>query len=157
RTNFFFIVPKDRLKEAIPLFADMIAEPVLNPSDMKAELEPVKQEALRDMVNPSFDLFLASMALHGKTPRMRQLMTGTPEQMDAQSGDLPRKFYERHYSADNMTAAVVGGMENPEEIQQLLSKELSRINKFQTPPRGSLKDELKPSKGLKMYKVKAEP
>lgn len=157
RTSYYFVVPKERLPEAISLFVDMIAEPMLDPAAMKAELEPVKQEARRDMVNAHFDLFLASMALHGSTPRMSQIMTGTPAVMDMQPGYLPRKFYNRWYSASNMTVAVIGGMDDPNAINQLMKTEFARIKKFHVPPRGSLREELNPRASFVMYKVKAEP
>ncbi|MBI3558574.1 MAG: insulinase family protein, partial [Deltaproteobacteria bacterium] len=157
RTNFFFIAPKENLKAALELFAEMIGRPVLDPKAMKDELEPVKQEALRDQVNAQFDLFMASLSLHAKTPRMAQPMTGTVEQMDTQSGELPRKFHDRWYSSDNITVAVVGGVDDVDAARTLIDKVFGTFGKFITPPRGSFKDEIKIAKDYKMYKVKAEP
>ena len=157
RTNFFFIAPKERLKEALELFAEMVGRPVLDPKAMKDELEPVKQEALRDQVNPAFDLFMASLSLHAKTARMAQPMTGTVEQMDTQSGELPKQFHDRWYSSDNMTMAIVGGVDDVDATRTLVDKVFGDFAKFLTPPRGSFKEELKLPKNYKMYKVKAEP
>jgi len=158
RTNYFFITPSESLPDALEIFSDMISEPLLDPTELRSEVKPVIEEAKRDLENPAFIAFEASLALHAKSGRMRSLMTGTPEQIAAQPPESVRHFYDKHYSADNMTLVVAGGLQDLQAVKALVEKQFSKISRFPVEKRASNRGELwQPNPGvLKLYKVKHE-
>ena len=66
KTDFYFISPKENIKQALSQMGDLLRDPLLRPEDMLDESEPVKAELKRRAVNPATLLFEDAIRLHAK-------------------------------------------------------------------------------------------
>lgn len=135
RTNYFIVAHGRALAQAAALQSDQLATPLLNDENFHSEAHPVSEEILRNLTNPHFTLYQFALALHADNRRMRRLMASTSEETLHHDPAVIRGFYERYYSADNMTLAVVGDVgDDPEKLRELLEKTYGRIRRFPTGP-----------------------
>ena len=102
-------VPVARLREALPIMADV----ALRPTFPKDELERLRQQRLTDLIqardDPSTIAALAfSRVLYGPTHRFGTAAMGTAESVRGFTVDDLRAFYTSTYRPDNATFIVVG-------------------------------------------------
>lgn len=154
-TRYFFIVPNQNVGPAMRIQADMLAAPLLTDTDILNEAHPVRQELGRRSKNTHVDLWQAALAGHGYG-RAAHYLAGTADDMNIQSPEMMRDFFNRYYSATNMVLVVIGRVDA--EIERSLD-EYSRIPNYRTPPHASAKPSFlrAPDKTLKLLKVKTTP
>jgi len=108
RTNYFEILPKEKLEEAVALEADRMRNAQFSAEDLASEMTVVRNEYERGRNNP-FELL--DEALWGKayTRHPYRIPTiGTKEDIEGSTVEKLREFYNTFYWPNNATLMVAG-------------------------------------------------
>lgn len=111
-TNYMFQVNNDRLDEALDRFSDFFKSPIFDPDYSEKEVNAVDSEWSMRRASDGFILYkLNNMTLNSDHPVAR-FSIGNNETLSDKEGsvlyDEMLDFYRRYYSANLMTAAIVG-------------------------------------------------
>lgn len=111
-TNYMFQVNNDRLDEALDRFSDFFKAPIFDPEYSQKEVNAVDSEWSMRRASDGFILFkLNNVTLNPEHPIAR-FRIGNNESLgdkdDSVLYDEMLDFYQRYYSANLMTAAIVG-------------------------------------------------
>lgn len=111
-TNYMFQIDNQRLDEALDRFADFFKSPIFDPEYSQKEINAVDSEWSMRRASDGFILFkLNNVTLNPEHPIAR-FRIGNNESLGDQEGsilyDEMLAFYERYYSADLMTASIIG-------------------------------------------------
>lgn len=120
-TNYMFQINNDRLDEALDRFSDFFKAPVFDPDYSEKEVNAVDSEWSMRRASDGFILFkLNNVTLNPAHP-MARFRIGNNETLSDKEGsilyDEMLDFYRRYYSANLMTAAIVGNY-SVEELKE---------------------------------------
>ncbi|MGI9288660.1 MAG: insulinase family protein, partial [Pseudomonadales bacterium] len=111
-TNYFFDVNASYLRETLDRFAQFFVAPLFTARYVEREMNAVESEyrsRLRDDSRRSLDVF--QQIINPEHP-FNKLSVGNLQTLNGGGTDAARaellKFYQRHYSADNMRLVVIG-------------------------------------------------
>ena len=111
-TNYMFQVNNDRLGEALDRFSDFFKAPIFDPEYSEKEVNAVDSEWSMRRASDGFILFkLNNVTLNPEHPIARFRIGNNESLGDKEDSilyDEMLKFYERYYSANLMTATIVG-------------------------------------------------
>jgi zinc protease len=111
RTNYFEILPVDRLQLAVDIESDRLRGALVRDSDLESERSVVLNE-LDAGENDSFDLLMkSSFAIAYLEHPYRHPTIGWRDDVERMSGEVLRGFYDTYYHPDNSTVIVVGDIE----------------------------------------------
>lgn len=112
RTNYFEILPVDRLALAVDIESDRMRGALVRDTDLESERMVVLNE-LDAGENDSFDLLMkSSFALAYLEHPYRHPTIGWRNDVERMSGDVLRSFYDTYYQPDNATVIVVGDIDD---------------------------------------------
>ncbi|MCC5855181.1 MAG: insulinase family protein [Idiomarina sp.] len=132
-TNYMFEVNNNALPEALDRFSDFFKAPLFIPEYVEKEVNAVHSEWSMQRANDGFILFaLNNITLNPEHPIAR-FRIGNNETLSDKEDSLllPTmiEFYERYYSANLMTASVIGAL-SLDELEQLARDAFSDIPNF---------------------------
>jgi len=111
RTNYFEILPVERLALAVDIEADRMRGARVRDIDLESERTVVLNE-LDAGENDSFDLLMkSSFALAYLEHPYRHPTIGWRSDVERMSGEVLRGFYDAYYHPDNATVIVVGDLD----------------------------------------------
>lgn len=114
-TSFWLNMPRNHFVQSLPIFLDMLRNPLFAPEHVEDEKRVILDE-LAELAEQGQQQvqFLLNEALWPAHPLGRPLL-GRQETITSFGVEDVRTFFERYYLPDQMVAAVVGDIE-PEEI-----------------------------------------
>ncbi|MCC5878974.1 MAG: pitrilysin [Idiomarina sp.] len=111
-TNYMFQVNNDRLGEALDRFSDFFKAPIFDPEYSEKEVNAVDSEWSMRRASDGFILFkLNNVTLNPEHPIARFRIGNNESLGDKEDSVLYEEmldFYQRYYSANLMTATIVG-------------------------------------------------
>ncbi len=108
RTNYYEILPVDRLALAVDIESDRMRGALVRDVDLESERTVVLNE-LDAGENDSFDLLMkSSFAIAYLEHPYRHPTIGWRDDVERMSGEVLRGFYDTYYHPDNATVIVVG-------------------------------------------------
>lgn len=120
RTNYFEMLPKERLADALELEADRLRNSLFNDEDLTSEMTVVRNEFERSRNNP-FELLDEEMMYHVFTKHPYRIPTiGLKEDIEASTATKLRKFYDTFYWPNNATLTVMGDVSWSEAEKHIL-------------------------------------
>jgi len=112
RTNYFEILPVDRLALAVDIESDRMRGALVRDTDLESERMVVLNE-LDAGENDSFDLLMkSSFALAYLEHPYRHPTIGWRNDVERMGGNVLRSFYDTYYHPDNATVIVVGDIDD---------------------------------------------
>ncbi len=108
RTNYFELLPRKRLEEALALEADRMRGSLFSAKDLASEMTVVRNEYERSRNNP-FELLDEEMMSVAFVEHPYRIPTiGTKEDIENSTAEKLREFYDTFYWPNNATLAVMG-------------------------------------------------
>lgn len=132
-TNYMFEINNDALPEALNRFSDFFKAPLFTAEYVEKEVNAVNSEWSMQRANDGFILFaLNNRTLNSDHPIAR-FRIGNNESLgdkpDSNLLETMKSFYQRYYSANLMTAVVLGNRPLA-ELEQLATSSFSDIPNF---------------------------
>jgi zinc protease len=119
RTNYFEILPVDRLALAVDIESDRMRGALVRDIDLESERTVVLNE-LDAGENDSFDLLMkSSFALAYLEHPYRHPTIGWRNDVERVTGDVLRGFYDTYYHPDNATVIVVGDLDEASALDHV--------------------------------------
>jgi zinc protease len=119
RTNYFEVLPVDRLSLAVDIESDRMRGALVRDSDLESERTVVLNE-LDAGENDSFDLLIkSSFAMAYIEHPYRHPTIGWRGDVETMSGEVLRGFYDTFYHPDNATVIVVGDVEEATALDEI--------------------------------------
>ena len=119
RTNYYEILPVDRLALAVDIESDRMRGALVRDSDLDSERTVVLNE-LDSGENDPFDLLMKSSFAHAFIEHPYHHPTigwrGDVERID---GEILRRFYDTYYHPDNATVIVVGDIDEETALEEV--------------------------------------
>ena len=119
RTNYYEILPVDRLPLAVDIESDRMRGALVRDSDLDSERTVVLNE-LDSGENDPFDLLMKSSFAHAFIEHTYHHPTigwrGDVERID---GKVLRRFYDTYYHPDNATVIVVGDIDEETALEEV--------------------------------------
>ena len=118
-TSYWLRTPRHHLSRALPIFLDMLRNPLFAARSVESEKEVILDE-LAEVAEQGWQqaAFLLDKAMWPGHPLGRPLL-GREEAIQSLHTDDARAFFAQHYSPDRMVAAVVGDVRLAEVIPLL--------------------------------------
>jgi len=114
-TSYWLHTPRHHLSQALPIFLDMLRNPLFAAQSVESEKQVILDE-LAEAAEEGWQqaAFLLDKALWPSHPLGRSLL-GYEDTIRSLHADDTRAFFARHYCPDRMVAAVVGDV-RPEKV-----------------------------------------
>jgi zinc protease len=111
RTNYFEMLPNDKLEEALAMEADRLRGSLFTDEDLASEMTVVRNEFERSRNNP-FELLDEEVMSVAFTKHPYRIPTiGSKEDIEASTAAKLREFYDKFYWPNNATLTVVGDVQ----------------------------------------------
>ena len=108
RTNYFEVLPREHLKEALELEADRMRDSLFSEADLASEMTVVRNEFERTRNSP-FELLDEEVMLKAFSKHPYRIPTiGTKEDIEHSTALKLREFYNTFYWPNNATLSVFG-------------------------------------------------
>jgi zinc protease len=108
RTNYFELMPKERLEEALAIEADKMRNAAFSDEDLRTEMTVVRNEYERGRNNP-FELLDEEVMAHAFDKHPYRIPTiGSKEDIENSTTTKLRDFYNTYYWPNNATLTVIG-------------------------------------------------
>jgi zinc protease len=119
RTNYYAVLPTDRLALAVDIESDRMRGALVRDSDLDSERTVVLNE-LDSGENDPFDLLMkSSFALAFLEHPYRHPTIGWRGDVERMSGEILRRFYDTYYHPDNATVIVVGDIDESAVLDEV--------------------------------------
>jgi zinc protease len=126
RTNYFELLPVERVGEALEMEADRMRGSLFNDADLASEMTVVRNEFERSRNNPFEILDEAVMATTYTTHPYRIPTIGVKEDIEGSTAAKLREFYDRFYWPNNATLSLFGDIA-PKDAESLVIKHFGPI------------------------------
>jgi zinc protease len=114
RTNYFELLPKERLAEALEMEADRMRGSLFNDADLASEMTVVRNEFERSRNNP-FEILDEEVMATSFTKHPYRIPTiGIKEDIEGSTAAKLREFYDRFYWPNNATLSIFGDIDQKE-------------------------------------------
>lgn len=108
RTNYFELLPKERVGETLEMEADRMRGSLFSDADLASEMTVVRNEYERSRNNP-FELLDEEMLSVAYTTHPYRIPTiGLKEDIEGSTAKKLREFYDQYYWPNNATLSVFG-------------------------------------------------
>jgi len=123
RTNYFEILPANRLNLALWTHRERMAKLRVNAENFAREREVVKEERRRSYENSPYAeaIGVTLDTLLNDWPPYDHPVIGSMEDLNAATADDVRSFYERYYVPNNATIVIAGDV-TVEEVRKLVEQ-----------------------------------
>jgi zinc protease len=126
RTNYFEVLPKEHLGDALELEADRMRNSLFTDQDLASEMTVVRNEFERSRNNP-FELLEEEVWKKAFTTHPYRIPTiGLKEDIESSTAAKLRDFYDKYYWPNNATLAVFGDATWP-EVEKLVLAHFATI------------------------------
>jgi zinc protease len=126
RTNYFELLPKERVAEALEMEADRMRGSLFNDVDLASEMTVVRNEFERSRNNP-FEALEEEVLATAFTMHPYRIPTiGIKEDIEGSTAAKLREFYDRFYWPNNATLAIFGDV-SPDEVESVALKYFGAI------------------------------
>lgn len=150
RTIYMFATPSDMpaeggVEKALSIISDWMDKLIINPTRVETEKDII-QEELRgySIDDPFYDLKI------GQNRFSRRMPLGTPEEVDAVTADVLKKFYRKWYLPRFAGIVVVGDVD-PEDVEQEIKRQFSDIKAGKDPGFRHYSLDYEPSRQIMIY------
>lgn len=126
RTNYFELLPKERLAEALEMEADRMRGSLFNDADLASEMTVVRNEFERSRNDPFEILSEDVMAAAFTTHPYRIPTIGIKEDIEGSTAAKLREFYDKFYWPNNATLSIFGDV-SAKDAQALALKYFGKI------------------------------
>jgi zinc protease len=137
RTNYYDVVPSNRLNLALWLEADRMRSLAITPENLKNQQEAVKEERrLRFDNQPYFGAFIDSLPTMFDRERCypySHSIIGSMDDLNAATVADVKAFFDLYYAPNNATLVIAGDF-NPTQARQWVREYFGGIPRGQTPP-----------------------
>lgn len=117
RTNYFELLPKENLKEALELEADRLRGSLFTDADLASEMTVVRNEFERSRNNP-FELIDEAVTAAAYTTHPYRIPTiGIKEDIENATAKKLREFYDTFYWPNNATLTILGDISESEVVR----------------------------------------
>lgn len=126
RTNYFELLPKEKLAEALAMEADRMRNSLFSDADLASEMTVVRNEYERGRNNP-YELLDEEVMATAFTEHPYRIPTiGTKEDIEHSTAAKLREFYDTFYWPANATLAIFGDVERA-DVEKLVVKQFGKI------------------------------
>ena len=126
RTNYFELLPKERLAEALEMEADRMRGSLFNDADLASEMTVVRNEFERSRNNP-FEILEEEVLATAFTKHPYRIPTiGIKEDIESSTAAKLREFYDRFYWPNNATLSIFGDVDQ-DDAESLALKYFAAI------------------------------
>lgn len=126
RTNYFEMLPADKVEEALAVEADRFRGSLFNDADLASEMTVVRNEYERSRNNP-FELLDEEVMATAFTKHPYRIPTiGLKEDIEGSTAKKLREFYDTFYWPENATLVVVGNVPR-KKVEQLVVRYFATI------------------------------
>lgn len=115
RTSYYFVVPEEAWRDALPLMADAFLDPLFEEDSLRREAEVVIEESHRKRDNATALAYEEMLALAFTRHRIRRWRIGSDEVLRAITRDKMIAFYEALYRPAHLIVSVAGPVD-PQEV-----------------------------------------
>ncbi len=116
-TNYYVVLPSENFRKGLEIQADALMHPLVDPEELKREIEAVIQEGRRKIDTPAAYavemMFREAFDVH----RIRRWRIGTEEGLRAMTRDHLLAYYRSHYVPGRVILAIVGDVKISEAIE----------------------------------------
>ena len=127
RTNYFELLPRERLSEALAVEADRMRNSLFSETDLQSEMPVVRNEFERSRNNP-FELLDEEVMSAAFAVHPYQIPTiGTKEDIERATAEKLHEFYNRFYWPNNATLSIFGDVPFA-KVKQLVLKHFGKIS-----------------------------
>ncbi|HUD02585.1 MAG TPA: pitrilysin family protein [Candidatus Paceibacterota bacterium] len=121
RTNYFELIPKERMANALEMEADRLRGSLFNDTDLASEMTVVRNEFERSRNNP-LELLDEEVLYKVFTKHPYRIPTiGLKEDIESSTATKLRKFYDVFYWPNNATLSVFGDVEWKDVEREVLT------------------------------------
>lgn len=109
--HFYLTTAAPYLKDTLPLLGDILLQPSIVPEEFEREKDVIIEEIRSSLDDPD-GIGYESLCkiMYQKHPYGRSIL-GEERKIRAYSPEMMRSFHGSHYQPENMTVAIVGGIE----------------------------------------------
>lgn len=126
QTVYIFSVNNEKFTDALDRFSYFFISPLFNSSCVERELQVVDQEFSQNLENDAYRLYLLFKELSNPEHPHSKFSTGNSETLSKIPLDSLRKWYERHYSANQMRLTVYSNL-SIKDLKELVVKKFQSI------------------------------
>ena len=132
-TNYYFQVAGEHLEEALDRFAQFFIAPLFNPEYVKRELEVVESEYTQKRPSDHWRVSQVEASLFTPNHPAQNFRIGNLATLQNTSREDLLKFYDKYYSANSMTLAVLG-KQDPDTLHEWVETYFSQIRNLPVSP-----------------------
>ena len=121
QTCYHVVMPALQWRVGLDVLADAVCHPAFDPEELAREIEVVVEEQRRAADDPGSVAFERLFARSFPGHPYALPILGTPDSVRAVTSDAMRRFWRRHYVAEN-TSIVVAGAFDPVELQTAVTQ-----------------------------------
>ncbi|HEU4403239.1 MAG TPA: pitrilysin family protein [Candidatus Polarisedimenticolia bacterium] len=116
-TNYYVVLPAENYRKGLEIHADALMHPLIDPEELKREIEAVIQEGRRKIDNPSAYALEMMFQEAFEAHRMHRWRIGSEEGLRAMTRDDLLDYFHGHYVPGRVILAIVGDVSAPEAIK----------------------------------------
>ncbi len=125
--HFYLTTAAPYLKDTLPLLADILLQPSIAPAEFEREKDVIIEEILASQDDPDgVGYEILCQMMFQKHPYGRSIL-GEANSILQYSPEMMRSFHQTHYQPENITVAIVGGLEAEQAIE-LVTQSFSQFN-----------------------------
>lgn len=121
-TNYYLQGPAEHFALMADLHADILIRPLLTDAEFTREREVVKEELRRAQDNPGGWLFRQMMNTAWSHANYGHQVLGSMESLNAQSNQLMRDYYHKHYAPNNSITVAIGDFDADAALAALMEE-----------------------------------
>ena len=134
QTVYHLVVPRESLKAGIDIISDAIQHSILDPVELRNELEVVREEVRRQQDNPDSKLDISLFATAYSTHPYRRPVIGFVSALNEMKRDSIVAHYRDWYIPNNMTLVISGDF-SPRDVLPIIKESFASFKKKRLPPR----------------------
>jgi len=118
-THYYVTLPSQEFSRGLEIQADALTDPLVEPEELRRELEAIIQEGRRKADNPTAYATEKLNGLAFLVHRIRRWRIGDEEALRGLTREKLLDFYRRHYCPENIILAVVGDIETTKVLEEV--------------------------------------
>ncbi len=116
-TNYYVVLPSDNFRKGLEIQADALMHPLIDPDELKREIEAVIQEGRRKIDTPGSYAIEMMFREAFEAHRIRRWRIGSEEGLRAMTREHLLAYYRSHYVPGRVILAVVGDVRTTDVIE----------------------------------------
>ena len=116
-TNYYVVLPSENFRKGLAIQADALMHPLIDPEELKREIEAVIQEGRRKLDTPGSYALEMMFQEAFEAHRIRRWRIGSEEGLRAMTRDDLLGYFRSHYVPGRVILAVAGDVKAQEAIE----------------------------------------